>query len=235
MVCVYILDKMSGSMQMAMKNKKTKEAASVKHNIMTVIGTVICIILLPILAINITLIIKSYTNADEVPSVGGYLPLIVLTDSMYPYIESGDLIICHTIEGDEVKVGDVISYFDPEGNGTSIVTHRVTEVTTDSEGLAFRTRGDANNVEDSMLVPEKSLVGIYKSRIAGAGNVAMFMQTSTGLVVCVVLPLLLLVGYDVVRSRAQESKKQKDTDALLAELEALKAEKAAKEAAAADK
>ena len=222
-------------MQMAMKNKKTKEAASVKHNIMTVVGTVICIILLPILLINITLIIKSYTNADEVPSVGGYLPLIVLTDSMYPYIESGDLIICHTIEGDDVKVGDVISYFDPEGNGTSIVTHRVTEVTTDDKGLAFKTKGDANNVEDSMLVPEKSLVGIYKSRIAGAGNVAMFMQTSTGLIVCVVLPLLLLVGYDVVRSRAQESKKQKDTDALLAELEALKAEKAAKEAASADK
>ena len=82
-------------------------------------------------------------------------------------------------------------------------------------------------------MPEKSLVGIYKSRIAGAGNVAMFMQTSTGLIVCVVLPLILLVGYDVIRSRAYESKKQKDTDALLAELEALKAEKAAKEAAAA--
>ena len=218
---------------MAIKDKKTAEVAPIKHRIMTVIGTVICIILLPVLLINITLIIKSYTNADEVPSVGGYLPLIVLTDSMYPAIESGDLIICHTVEAEDVKVGDVISYFDPEGNGTSIVTHRVTEVTTEDGGLAFRTKGDANNVEDSLLVPEKSLVGIYKSRIPGAGNIAMFMQTSTGLIVCVVLPLLLLVGYDVVRSRAQESKKQKDTDALLAELEALKAEKAAKEAAAA--
>ena len=216
---------------MGMKNKNAVETTSLKDKIMTVIGTVLCVVLLPILAINVTLIIKSYTNADEVPSVGGYLPLIVLTDSMYPYIESGDLIICHTIEGDDVKVGDVISYFDPEGNGTSIVTHRVMEITEQDGSLAFKTKGDANNVEDSLLVPEKSLVGIYQSRIAGAGNVAMFMQTSTGLIVCVVLPLLLLVGYDVIRSRAQESKKQKDTDALLAELEALKAEKAAKEAA----
>ena len=216
---------------MGKKNNTATETASLKDKIMTIIGTVICIVLLPVLAINVTLIAKSYINADEVPSVGGYLPLIVLTDSMYPYIESGDLIICHTIEGKDVAVGDVISYFDPEGNGTSIVTHRVTEVTTDDAGLAFKTKGDANNVEDSMLVPEKSLVGIYKSRIAGAGNVAMFMQTSTGLIVCVVLPLLLLVGYDVIRSKSQESKKQKDTDALLAELEALKAEKAAKEAA----
>lgn len=220
---------------MAIKNKKSQEVASIKHRIMTVIGTVICIILLPVLLINITLIIKSYTNGDEVPSVGGYLPLIVLTDSMYPEIESGDLIICHTIAGDEVKVGDVVAFFDPAGNGTSIVTHRVTEITEENGGLAFRTKGDANNVEDSQLVPEKSLVGIYKSSIAGAGNIAMFMQTSTGLIVCVVLPLILLVGYDVIRSRAYESKKQKDTDDLLAELEALKAEKAAKEAATVDK
>lgn len=211
----------------------TKEKSTPMHKTFTILGTVICIILLPVLLINITLIIKSYINADDVPSVGGYLPLIVLTDSMYPEIESGDLIICHTIEGNEVKVGDVISYFDPAGNGTSIVTHRVTEISNENGGLAFRTKGDANNVEDSLLVPEKSLVGIYKSRIAGAGNVAMFMQTSTGLIVCVVLPLILLVGYDVIRSKAYESKKQKDTDALLAELEALKAEKAAKEAATA--
>lgn len=218
---------------MVRAKKEAVAVSDLKHKILTVLGTVLCIILLPILLINITLIIKSYINADEVPNVGGYLPLIVLTDSMYPEIESGDLIICHTIEGDEVKEGDVIAFFDPAGNGTSIVTHRVTEVTTENGGRAFRTKGDANNVEDSLLVPEKNLVGIYKSRIAGAGNVAMFMQTSTGLIVCVVLPLVLLVGYDVIRSKAYESKKQKDTDALLAELEALKAEKAAKEAAAA--
>ena len=217
---------------MVRAKKEAVAVSDLKHKILTVLGTVLCIILLPILLINITLIIKSYINADEVPNVGGYLPLIVLTDSMYPEIESGDLIICHTIEGDEVKEGDVIAFFDPAGNGTSIVTHRVTEVTTENGGRAFRTKGDANNVEDSLLVPEKNLVGIYKSHIAGAGNVAMFMQTSTGLIVCVVLPLVLLVGYDVIRSKAYESKKQKDTDALLAELEALKAEKAAKEAAA---
>ena len=218
---------------MVQQRREAAEDNGLKHKILTALGTVLCIILLPILLINITLIIKSYTNTDEVPSVGGFLPLIVLTDSMYPEIESGDLIICHTISGDEVKVGDVVAFFDPAGNGTSIVTHRVTEITEENGGLAFRTKGDANNVEDSLLVPEKSLVGIYRSRIAGAGNIAMFMQTSTGLIVCVVLPLILLVGYDVIRSRAYESKKQKDTDALLAELEALKAEKAAKEAAAA--
>lgn len=218
-----------------MVQQKTDDVVKpdLKYKILTVVGTVLCIILLPILLINITLIVKSYTNVDEVPSVGGYLPLIVLTDSMYPEIESGDLIICHTIEGNEIKVGDVIAFFDPAGNGNSIVTHRVTEIIKESNNLLFRTKGDANNIEDAKPVPEHDLVGLYKHRIAGAGNVAMFMQTSTGLIVCVVLPLVLLVGYDMLRNKTYESKKQKDTEALLAELEALKAEKAAKEAAAA--
>ena len=126
---------------MGQPNKEATEASSLKHKILTVLGTVLCIILLPILLINITLIIKSYTNADEVPSVGGYLPLIVLTDSMYPEIESGDLIICHTIEGNEVKVGDVVAFFDPAGNGTSIVTHRVTEITEENGGAGFPYQG----------------------------------------------------------------------------------------------
>ncbi|MBR4072291.1 MAG: signal peptidase I [Clostridia bacterium] len=209
-----------------------KEKTSVSHKVLTVIGTILCIILVPILAVNLTLIVKSYTNAEEVPDIGGYLPMIVLTDSMYPEIESGDLIICHTIKAEDVKVDDVISFFDPAGNGTSVVTHRVIEIVEENGEIKFRTKGDFNNTEDKELVPAENLVGIYQSRIAGAGKIAMFMQSTAGLIICVVLPIVLLVGYDIIRRRIYEKNKQSDTDALLAELEALKAEKAAKEAEA---
>lgn len=205
-----------------------KENSSMSHKILTVIGIVLCIILVPILIINITLIIKSTANKNEVPSVGGYLPMIVLTDSMLPEIKSGDLIICHTIDAEAVREKDVIAFFDPAGNGSSVVTHRVVEIVNEDGKLFFRTKGDNNNVEDKTLVPAENLVGIYKARIAGAGNVAMFMQTTTGLIVCVVLPIILLVGYDIIRRRLYEKKNKTDTDALLAELEALKAEKAEK-------
>ena len=212
---------------------ETREKSSATHKILTVVGSVLCVILLPILIINLTLIVKSYTNKDEVPSVSGYLPLIVLTDSMYPEIESGDLIICHTAEVEDIKVGDVIAFFDPAGNGTSIVTHRVMEVVYEDGKTLFRTKGDNNNTEDRVPVPGEDLVGVYQNRIPNAGHIAMFMQTTAGLIVCVVLPIILLVAYDMIRRRIYERNKQEDTDALLAELQALRAEKAAKEAAAA--
>ena len=208
---------------------KQQEKTTTTHKLMTILGSIMCVILIPILAINITLIVKSYTNQEEVPSIGGYFPLIVLTDSMQPEIDGGDLIICHTIEADDVKDGDVIAFFDPAGNGTSIVTHRVTDVLKDGGSVSFKTKGDANNAEDRMLVEEDDLVGIYQSRIKGAGNIAMFMQSTTGLIICVVLPIILLVGYDLMRRKSYEKKQHADTDALLAELEALRAEKARKD------
>ena len=208
-----------------------KEKTSVTHRVLTIVGTVLCIILIPILLINITLIAKSYINKDEVPSIGGTFPLIVLTDSMYPEIKSGDLIICNTAEAEDIKVNDIISFFDPAGNGSTIVTHRVIEIVEEDGKILFRTRGDNNNTEDKKLAPAENLVGVYKMRIAGAGHIAMFMQSTAGLIVCVVLPIILLVGYDFVRRRIYEKSKKEDTDALLAELAALRAEKAEKEKA----
>ena len=207
-----------------------KEKASTTHKVLTIVGIVLCILLIPILLINLTLIAKSYINKDDVPNIGGTTPLIVLTDSMYPIIESGDLIICQGAEPEEIQVGDVIAFFDPAGNGTTIVTHRVIEVTEQNGELAWRTKGDNNNTEDRLAVTADKLVAVYEgTRIPGFGNVALFMQSTPGLIVCVVCPILLLVGYDMLRRRMYEKANKQDTDQLLAELEELRRLKSEKE------
>ena len=206
-----------------------EEKSTVRHRVLTVVGIVLCVVLIPILVVNVTLIVKSFTNSDEVPKIGGYCPLIVLTGSMEPEIGSGDLIICKQIDSEQVKVDDVIAFFDPASNNNSVLTHRVVEVVTEDGSLSFKTKGDANNAADTQLVPADNLVGVYQCKISGAGNVAMFMQTPVGLVICVVLPLGLLIGYDLLRRRRYEKQNKEDTDALLRELEELKAQKALEE------
>ncbi len=221
--------KIQASEVVEIMDRNNKKENGAVNKTLTIIGTILCVILVPILIVNCTLIVKSYINKDEVPTFGGYCPLIVLTDSMFPDIKSGDLIICATIEAEDVKEGDVISFFDPEGNGTSVVTHRVEKVINEDGAISFRTKGINNNTEDALPVPAENLVGIYKFRIAGAGNIAMFLQTTPGLIVCIVLPIALFVVYDILRRRKFEKAKQDDTTALLKELEALRAEKEQKE------
>ncbi|MBQ2062338.1 MAG: signal peptidase I [Oscillospiraceae bacterium] len=202
------------------KNQKKKLSAG------EIVGVVLCALLVPILLINVAMIIQGLVNPAKVPSVGGYSPLIVLTDSMYPGIKSGDLIIIKSVDEKDVKVGDVISFFDPDGSGTSVLTHRVVELVEDGGKLFFRTKGDANNAEDPSLAPAENLIGLYKSRINGAGNVAMFLQSTPGLIVCIAVPLVLLVGFELLRRRNYEKAKSDDTAALLKELEELRAKQA---------
>jgi signal peptidase len=211
--------------QKGAKSMSKEKTLVIRHRVGNVFGVAVCLVLLPILIINLILIAKSIINTDDVPSVGGYLPLIVLSDSMNPLIESGDLIICHTAEPDSVKEGDIIAFIDPAGDGTSVVSHRVTSVENEEGALAFRTQGDANNAEDEQSVPAENVIGIYQTDIRGAGNVAMFLQTTNGLIVCVVIPLVLLIGYDLIRRRIYEKNQKSDKDALLQELEELRAEK----------
>lgn len=205
------------------ENKQGKQV--LMNKIMFISGIVLCAILLPLLIVNVTMIIKSYTNKDEAPSFGKYVPFIVLTDSMSGKIESGDFIICKKIDPEDVKVDMIISFYDPALDGTKVTTHKVIRIDT-TDGLKFETKGIANNTEDKILVPAENVIAEYKFRIPLLGHVSLFMSTVPGLIVCVLLPLGLLVGYDVVKRRLNEKNNQQDTAALLAELEALKAEKA---------
>ena len=200
------------------------------HKSLTIIGWAMCVILVPILIVNCTLLVKSFVSKEEVPNFLGRLPLIVLTDSMYPEIKSGDLIICKTIDAEDIKEGDVISFYDPASKSNAVVTHEVVEIVDDSGTLSFRTKGINNNTEDRLLVPANKVIAKYTGvRFAGAGNLAIFMQSTAGLLVCVVLPIVLFVGYDVLRRRLYEKNKGDDVAALKAELAALKAANAAKE------
>ena len=199
--------------------------------VLSVLGVIFCIILVPILVINLILIAQSFTNNDSaLPNIGGKFPLMVQSGSMSPTIETGDLIIVSVPEeGYSYKVQDVVTFWDDEPGG-ALVTHRITEITTDEQGnTAYRMKGDANSAQDADLVYAKDIVGIYDMRIPHLGDVAMFMQTIPGLIVCVVLPLMLFITYDVIRRRKLSKAEQEETAALLAELEKLKAEQKAKD------
>ena len=212
-------------------NTNQNQNVDVKHRVLTIIGIVLCVILVPILIVNCTLIVKSFINKDEAPDFAGVVPLIVLTDSMYPDIKKGDLIFTKKVDTNDIQVGDVISFYAAEDDYTTIWTHKVIAVIQDGDTVKFRTQGVNNPTPDGKLREADKIVGKWNDvRIGGAGNLAMAMQTPGGLIVCVVVPILLFVGYDIIRRKMYEKGNTGDVDALRAELEALKAEKAAQQA-----
>ena len=209
-------------------NENLKEETKIeklKHRILTITGIVICVILTPILIINLILAIEGLINPNEVPGIAGYKPMLVMTESMEDYIFAGDLIVVKEVDVNTLDIDDVITFFDPLGNGTTTVTHRIIDVVNDETGLWFQTQGDNNNKPDRELVNSSDVIGIYVFRVPFVARIALFMQTVPGLITCILVPLGAFIGYDLIRRNKYEKEKDRDRQALLAELEALRAEK----------
>ncbi|MBE6534594.1 MAG: signal peptidase I [Ruminococcaceae bacterium] len=246
-----------------------------------IVGIVLCAILIPILIVNCALIISGFTNPDRPPSLFGMTPMIVLTDSMEPLIDKGDIIISKSVDPDDIQVGDVISFVDPGSSTNAILTHRVIAIDDDNEdGIRYATTaGDNNTIRDyerdlgiaknaeegaeekaaavidkketrtdatgreyivyadhkdpkPVALTEDKVIGAYSyTRVPFLGNVSMFMQSPWGWIICIAVPLLAFLAYEIISRKKSDKSKEKDMDALLAELEALKAAKAAAEGA----
>lgn len=83
--------------------------------------------------------------------VYGFTPVAVQTGSMTPTYPVHTLLFVHDVPIDDIGVGDVIS-FDPPGR-VPRTTHRVVKREQHNGRWYFRTKGDANPVEDDWRVP----------------------------------------------------------------------------------
>jgi signal peptidase I len=82
------------------------------------------------------------------PHVFGYRTMTMLTGSMAPEIDPGDVTIVTPIAISEVTEGMVITYHRPIEDH-SLVTHRVISVETAPDGsVSVQTKGDANEAAD---------------------------------------------------------------------------------------
>lgn len=93
------------------------------------------------------------------PAITGAKPYTVLTGSMEPAYPPGTLVVARSVDADELRIGDVIT-FQLRSGEPQVVTHRIVGVGADAEGAPlFVTRGDANNVEDANPVRPVQVVG----------------------------------------------------------------------------
>ncbi len=156
---------------------------------------VACIILVPILLVNIWIMIQAKTNEDEIPSVFGYKPFIVLSGSMETEIHKGDLIITKIVDPEKLKVNDVIAFRDSEG---TVTTHRIID-TVDNEGeIYFITKGDNNNTQDQNLVEFSDVEGMYVFRIPGIGSIMdSLAEPTTIIIVLLAITIIFIIGFSI--------------------------------------
>lgn len=130
------------------------------------------------------------------PRVFHYQTATMLTGSMAPGIEPGDVIVDVREQATDLKVGQIITYHIPVDDHR-VESHRVTWVGRDKDGtVLFRTKGDANEGADPWTArAEGADIWRVSTVLPLAGDVIRFMrQPMVQLALTRVLPVLLIVS-----------------------------------------
>lgn len=124
--------------------------------------------------------------------VGAESSMIVLSGSMQPHLQPGDVVVLEDASADEIQEGDVIT-FRTDDAGRGRVTHRVVEKRRTEDGVVYRTKGDANDQPDPGVVHQRAVVGQVWFHVPLFGRLLLALQRPVVQVLVTVVPGALLV------------------------------------------
>ena len=129
----------------------------------------------------------------------------VQSGSMEPEIPTYSYCLVNThYDYDSLQVGDIIVYDRPYDHLQ--VVHRIVSIL--DEGII--TQGDANPVDDGILLTESDIVGVYLGHIPGVGRIVNIIRTPVGIGFILAIVVLLLISD--VRSQQKKSKDSNPPD-----------------------
>ena len=197
-------EKAEAVVEAAVKKEEEKEEKKSRKVLNTVINVILIIAI--VVAVIATYVSFVSTSGNGVPNIFGLRLLSIQTDSMYPTIDPGDLVLATGVK-DPSKLqkktadypGDIITYWTIIDGERVLNTHRITGIYDGGTYRYFETKGDRNTIADPITVHESEVVGQYKFRIGGVGKVLDYFQTSTGFLLIIVLPVLLFFIFHLVQ------------------------------------
>lgn len=128
------------------------------------------------------------------PRLLHYRTATMLTASMSPVIQAGDVIVDTPLALTDVRVGQVLTYHIPVDDHR-VVSHRVIEVRRPGPGIVnIRTRGDANAADDPwMATLSGDTVWQVRAVVPKAGTVIRTLRTPVvHTVLTTAVPLLVV-------------------------------------------
>ena len=172
--------------------------------------------------------VTTFDRSDR--SLFGFKAFIVLSDSMSKTdFSAGDLVLVKEVDPSTLKEGDIISYTSQNtSNYGETVTHKIRKLTKDASGEpGFITYGTTTDTDDEIIVTYPYVLGKYQTHIPKIGKFFMFLKSTPGYIVCILIPFLLLILMQGINCiRLFRKYKQEQMDRLREEREKIEAERA---------
>jgi len=120
----------------------------------------------------------------------GYQVFNVISGSMAPKYNVGDLIYVKKVDVNTIKVGDPITFVLNED--LVVATHTVVRI--DAENKHFYTKGDANETEDASPVHFNNVIGVPQFKVPKLGYVSDYIQHPPGMYIVIAAGVVLILA-----------------------------------------
>lgn len=174
-------------------NIQEEPEKSRKSKVMNVIGNIL--FYLVIIGIIAGAFLVKSSSGGRPTMIAGFSAFRVLSSSMEDVYPKGSLIITKSVEPNELKVGDDITFMVSE---TSSITHRIISITQNYAGTGkpgFETQGVMNEKPDKDMVAAANIVGkvVFCSKFLG--DLAIFVKDNWPIMIFAVVVLIALITF----------------------------------------
>lgn len=158
-----------------------------------------------LLLYHIILVMIPYISETETNGILGYKAYVIISDSMKPYINSGDIVIVKRYEEEKIKKGDVITF---EKNQETI-THRIIEIN-ENEGIKeFSTKGDNNRLEDLETVKYEEIKGVKVITVPWIGKIIIALENKIIFLITIWIILIISLIKIEIEDKKEERRAKK--------------------------
>lgn len=189
-----------------------------ENPVLKLINNIVYVILFLIVDSVLFVVILQRASNNDI-ALGGIRIFNIVSESMVPKYNIGDVLVVKSIEPQNIKVGDDIAYIGQESTfNQKIVTHQVIKIDYENGEYIFHTKGIANILEDP-LVHQNQVFGkvVYKIWILSLiskilSNVyVVFFGIFVPIVILIFWTILKLKGLVEVEEYEEEIEPKKNT------------------------
>lgn len=160
------------------------------------------VIIIAVIFISAIIITQNVTQNEQ--AFAGFRIYRVLTGSMVPKYQIGDVILVREKEINEIKIGDDVSY-----NGTAgsmkgkLVTHQVIGIEEIDGEKVFHTKGIANNSEDP-AISGNQITGVVQTKLHAITYICNMLTNRYIFYFGAILPLTIYIFFAFVRRNTRK-------------------------------
>ena len=169
-----------------------------ENPVLKLINNIVYVILFLIVASVLFVVILQRASNNAI-ALGGVRVFNIISESMIPKYNIGDVLVVKSIEPQNIKVGDDIAYIGQESTfNQKIVTHQVIKIDYENGEYIFHTKGIANILEDP-LVHQNQVFGKVVYKIWILSLISKILSNVYVVFFGIFVPIVILIFWKILK------------------------------------